>query len=359
MKARELHASDYFDARRRFLDAAKRHDAWTAAFAIAARGPQGEELTIDTAYLGAGAPRRLLVVTSGTHGVEGYAGTAVQLALLKQLGPRTLRKDQGLLLIHALNPYGYAHNRRTNEHNVDLNRNALEQFPGPPNPAYARLNRWLNPPSPPARDFFLLRGLGYVLRDGPAAVKQAIAGGQYEFPRGLFYGGTALADSTRRLAEILSDPSLRSARRVIYLDLHTGLGRRGGCKLLVNFEEGSAPYARLREWFGAGAVQGNRPNRSIAYRVTGDLTDLVARLYAGAEVYPAVLEFGTYPLARMIAALRAENRAHFYGRQGSARVARAKRALLETFCPREKAWRTAVVRGGLRVLNQALAALAR
>ncbi|BAU50122.1 hypothetical protein SVA_3586 [Sulfurifustis variabilis] len=359
MKARDLYASDYFDARQRFLAAARMHNAWTAAFPITARGPKGEELTIDTAYLGAGAPRRLLVVSSGTHGVEGYAGTAVQIAFLKQLTARMLRKDQGVLLVHALNPYGYAHNRRTNEHNVDLNRNALEHFPGPANPAYARLNRWLNPPSPPGADLFVLRGLGYLLSQGPAAVKQAIAGGQYEFPKGIFYGGTALAESTRRFADILGDASFKSAQRVVYIDLHTGLGRRGGYKVLVDFEERSEPYARMREWFGAKAVQGNRPKRSIAYRVTGNLTDLAGRLFRGAEVYPAVLEFGTYSLVHMIGALRAENRAHFYGKRGSARATRARDALIETFCPRAAAWRSAIVRGGLRVLNQALAALGR
>jgi hypothetical protein len=359
VKARDLYASDYFDARQRFLAAAKGHDAWTASFPITARGPKGEALSIDTAYLGAGAPRRLLIVSSGTHGVEGYAGSAVQIAFLKQLTARMLRKDQGILLVHALNPYGYAHNRRTNEHNVDLNRNALERFPGPANPAYAHLNAWLNPPSPPGADLFVLRGLGHVLRHGPAAIKQAIAGGQYEFPKGIFYGGTALADSTRRFVEILSDASLKSAQRVVYIDLHTGLGRRGGYKVLVNFEESSSAYTHMREWFGARAVQGNRPTRSIAYRATGDLTDLAGRLFTGAEVYPAVLEFGTYPLVHMIGALRAENRAHFYGRQGSARVARAKAALVETFCPRAAPWRSAIVRGGLRVLNQALAALGR
>lgn len=359
MKVRDLYAQDYFDARQRFLVAARAHNAWIATFPMTARGPQGEELAIDTAYLGAGAPRRLLIVSSGTHGVEGYAGTAIQLAFLKQLSARMLRKDQGLLLVHALNPYGYAHNRRTNEHNVDLNRNALERFPGPANPAYARLDAWLNPPSPPAADFFVLRGLGHLLSKGPAAVKQTIAGGQYEFPKGIFYGGTALAESTRRFAEILGDASLKSAQRVLYIDLHTGLGHRGGYKVLVDFEQGSDGYARMREWFGARAVQGNQPKRSIAYRVTGSLTDLAVRTFAGAECYPAVLEFGTYSLAHMIRALRAENRAHFYGRRGSRRIARAKAALLETFCPRATAWRSTVVRRGLRVLNQALAALAR
>jgi len=360
VKARDVIPNDYFDGRRRFLAAAQLLQAWMQSYPIAAPGPRGETLTIDTAYLGAGTPRRLLIVSSGTHGVEGPAGTALQLAYLKQLGARVRRmKGTGVLLVHALNPYGYACGRRTNEHNVDLNRNALPSFPGPANPAYARLNSWLNPASAPPRaaDFFLLRGAWYLMTQGPAAVKQAIAGGQYEFPKGIFYGGAGTAESTRRFGEILGDATFQSVERIVYIDVHTGLGRRGDYKLLVDFAEGSEEFADMRAWFGASSVQGNRPRRSIAYRVSGGLTTLVTRMFPRAEVYPAVLEFGTDPITRVVAALRAENRAHFFGSRETGAGRRAKASLLATFFPPEASWRTALVKQGLRVLRQAQAAL--
>lgn len=355
VKARDVIPSDYFDGRRRFLAAAQLLQAWMQAYPISAPGPRGEPLTIDTAYLGSGTPRRLLIVSSGTHGVEGPAGTALQLAYLKQLGARVRRmKGAGVLLVHALNPYGYACGRRTNEHNIDLNRNALENFPGPPNRAYARLNAWLNPPSPPhGTDFFLVRGAWHLITKGPAAIKQAIAGGQYEFPKGIFYGGTGMAESTRRFIQILGDATFRSVERVVHIDVHTGLGRHGEYKLLVDFEEKSEEFGRMREWFGAQSVQGNRPNRSIAYRVSGGLTALVARTFPNAEVYPAVLEFGTHPITRVISALRAENRAHFFGQRETPAGQRAKAALLATFFPRQTSWRTTLIKRGLRVLRQA------
>ena len=57
------------------------------------------------------------------------------------------------VLLHALNPYGFAWLRRVNEHNVDLNRNFLlpgEAYRGSP-AGYAALDPLLNPKSPPAR----------------------------------------------------------------------------------------------------------------------------------------------------------------------------------------------------------------
>ena len=42
---------------------------------IEARGPDGEELTIDVGIVGATEPSRAVVVLSGVHGVEGFAGT--------------------------------------------------------------------------------------------------------------------------------------------------------------------------------------------------------------------------------------------------------------------------------------------
>ncbi|MFP5349597.1 MAG: DUF2817 domain-containing protein [Gammaproteobacteria bacterium] len=358
MKARDVTPADYFEARRRFVEAAHVLNAWTQAYPITAVGPRGEPLTLDIAYLGPGQPRRLLIVSSGTHGVEGYAGSAIQLAFLRRYGGAARTDTTGLLMVHAVNPYGYAYSRRTNEHNVDLNRNALERFPGPANPAYARLDAWLNPRSPPRRpDLFLARGMWHLLRTGPAAVKQAVAGGQYEYPKGLFYGGGALADSTKRFIEIVGDSTFSGVEQVIHLDLHTGLGRRGACKVLVDFDQGSSAFRQIGKWFGRGAVQGDDPRRSVGYKITGSLGDVVLRAFPKAQVYPAVLEFGTYPLIRMIRALHTENRAHFYTPADSAANQRAKAQLREIFFPRAGSWRTNVLSHGLRTIRQALAAL--
>src|SRR6185369_3728535 len=174
---------DYFTARDRFRKAAAKAGARLEALAIEAKGPASEDLTIDIAWFGSPAPQRLLLHSSGLHGVEGFAGSAIQLQLLES--PPSIPNDAALLVVHILNPYGMSWLRRVNENNVDLNRNFRvdESYQGAP-AAYARLNAFLNPSTAPAADLFFARAGYLVLRHGMTTLKQAVVGGQYDFPKG-------------------------------------------------------------------------------------------------------------------------------------------------------------------------------
>ena len=89
---------------------------------IGVSGPAGESLSIDTALLGNPSPENVVIVSSGLHGVEGFFGSAVQLAFIEQHSARRgLPSNAAIILIHALNPFGFAWRRRWNENNVDLN----------------------------------------------------------------------------------------------------------------------------------------------------------------------------------------------------------------------------------------------
>src|ERR1051326_2712065 len=112
---------DYFSARDRFRRAAAQAGATTHALPLSAKGPQGESLVTDIAWFGAASPRRVLVHSSGLHGVEGFAGSAIQLQLLDNVPVPPA--DTAIVVVHILNPYGMAWLRRVNENNVDLNRN--------------------------------------------------------------------------------------------------------------------------------------------------------------------------------------------------------------------------------------------
>lgn len=345
---------DYFFARERFIAHARTLGADIASYPIRATGPAGEILSIDTAYFGPAAPRSLLVIISGTHGVEGFAGSALQQQWLASRESTDMPADGGCLLIHALNPYGFAWIRRTNENNVDLNRNALDRFPGPANTGYRRLARWLNPPSPPRRpDLFLLQGAARILRYGFTSLQQAIVEGQYEHPRGLFYGGVRTEESLEILFRLLSDDRRRNIARAIVIDIHTGIGRFATYKLMVDDAEASSSYRQLEQWFGAGTVASNRPADSIAYRVSGGLTERVTRILGQAKTYAGVLEFGTVPVARMLGTLRRENRAFHFSLPTDAERQRSRAELLEAFCPRNEEWRRLVLARGQRALAQA------
>lgn len=350
-------AVDYAGARSRFLRLAQRVGARIESWPIATPGPAGETLYIDSAYLGAEQPRRLLVVTSGTHGVEGFAGSAIQSHWLDRFHRTRVPAAAGVLLIHAVNPYGFAWLRRVNEHNVDLNRNALERFPGPENPAYRELDPWLNPPTR-ARiwDPLLIQGVPLLLRHGMAVLRQGIVEGQYEFPRGLYYGGAQVEPSVEIVLALLARPTWRDATRIMVIDIHTGVGRRADYTLMVDFPPASEPYRRLQQWFGADAVASNRPEDSIAYRVSGALTTRLIDMLGPARTYAGVLEFGTYSGVRVLARLRQENRAFHHAPPQSAERRRAGTALREMFCPSAPDWRMRVLDRAARFLQQAEAA---
>ena len=83
MSALAAFSSDYATARDRFRKAASRLGWRLEAHPVGASGPHGEELTIDVGS-STGNAERVLVVSSGIHGVEGFFGSAVQIALLEE-----------------------------------------------------------------------------------------------------------------------------------------------------------------------------------------------------------------------------------------------------------------------------------
>lgn len=341
--------TDYFAARTMFRTRAQ--SAEQNSYSIAATGPNGEVLSIDSAYLGNPAPRQLLIITSGIHGVEGYVGSALQQLWLAEFAA-PLPTDTGVLLVHALNPYGFAHDRRVNEHNVDLNRNALVTFPGPVNSAYRAFNAWLNPSSPAPRfDDFWWRGLALLLRNR-AALAQAIVAGQYEFPQGLFYGGREREASLIIFAKLLTAPRFENVRRVWHLDLHSGLGRYGEYQLLLD----APPYtSEFRQWtqnFGAHCVKSDHASHATHYSAHGILPALTRQLFANASTFSATVEFGTLGPATLLRLLRAENRVHHHSARRRKDATRIRASLRHALAPRDPTWRAAVIAGGRRIFTQ-------
>jgi hypothetical protein len=347
-KPEALFSPDYTTARERFRDAATRAGAAVHTLGLAAQGPRGEALSIDIAWLGTPKPRRVFLHTSGMHGVEAYTGSAVQLALLGAVPP--CGDEDALILVHVLNPFGMAWLRRTNEGNVDLNRNFLvngEAFSGAP-PLYAALDPLLNPPSPPMHDGFRVRAAAAAMRYGFHRVKQAIAEGQYEYPKGLFYGGRELQAGPRALGEWIK-AHLREAQYVFTLDLHTGLGRRGTDTLILERDVAASSPAALCAAFARTLVDPHRP--SVAYTVRGSFGAALPHWLPGTRLDFLLQEIGTCPPLHVIHALREENRWHFFG-DGSI-VHPAKERLREALCPAAVAWRQQAIARGVTAARTA------
>jgi hypothetical protein len=339
---------DYATARARFQSAARAAGARLEALELAARGPRDEPLGIDIAWLGTSGAARLVLHSTGLHGVEAYAGSAIQLAALARLA----RPPAGcaLALVHVLNPYGMAWLRRTNENNVDLNRNFLPPEETRPGPAQfdATIDRVLNPASPPGFDWFSLKAATLALRHGFRKLKQTVTEGQYDHPLGLFYGGAELQPGPRLYLEWLRD-RCASARYAFALDVHTGLGRWGKQTLIMEGGIAATPRAMLAQALEGTLVDSARGDG--AYLARGSMGGYLPHAFPTARIDCVLQELGTYSSLRVLRALREENRWHHHGRATLDHP--VKRALREAFCPASPAWRARVVERGVRLLRAA------
>ena len=304
------------------------------------RADDGSELTIDTAVFGEG--ERCLVLSSGLHGVEGYTGSAVQRLLLASGLPEGFR----VVLMHALNPVGMADFRRVNENNVDLNRNFLsldEHYSGSPS-HYARLNSLLNPVRPFSQLEFLLRSGWQIVRHGYEPLKQAIAGGQYDFPKGLFWGGDRLQEGPRKLLEAIPG-WIGDAREITWIDLHTGLGAPGQATYLVEARSGSDAHQRLVQQFG-DRVQAWDEEGGVAYAIRGGFPTALERLF-GERLAMLTCEYGTCPSVKVLRCLVTENQVV---QHGGARV-RGTKAARTAFYPDDIEWQKAVLRSASEMIE--------
>lgn len=359
--ARPRLPATYRAARDAFVEAACRAGAQLASVTHPARGPEGEPLSVDVARLGRPDAPAQLVVISGTHGVEGYAGSMCQQVLLEDADLRAASAgDLGLVLVHAVNPYGFAWCRRVNEDNVDLNRNCVDFTAGvPENPAYDELAealvppRWDDPDVRAAADEVLL---GYAARHGFGALQAAVSSGQYRHPTGVFYGGAGPAWSQQVLARI-AEGALARAERLAVLDLHTGLGAWGEAELIAS-HPGPAARDRLADWYGSFTVPAD--GTSVSADVSGDILDGLERwLPPGMEVTSVAIEWGTVDLVQVSNALRADAWLHAYGDLHSPAAEAIKAELRAAFAPAEARWAAVVADRFRQVVSQALSGLVR
>lgn len=277
--------------------------------------------------------------------MEGFAGSAIQLSVLDK--PLHLPSGTALIFTHILNPFGMSWLRRANENNVDLNRNFIANgnYSGAP-PQYAAVDNFLNPKSPPSRDFFLPRSGLLFLKYGIRTTLQIVAGGQYEFPKAVFFGGKTLEPELQQYHAFLAT-QLRSVQNAVAIDVHTGIGRFGKDLLIVERDV----YTRMREIFGPRVIL-SEPRGLPSYQIRGGHNLLVSHALPNADVRFVTQEFGTYNPVTVFHALREENRWHHYG-DGSLTHA-TKQTMKEIFCPRNEQWRQNVLARGREVFEQAL-----
>jgi len=353
-------AVDYASARAKFAEAAQACSLGVERHVHpSARGAQNEELSIDVALFGDARASRLLLVTSGIHGVEGFCGSGCQVALLgDSLVASTVAATKcALLLCHAVNPYGFSHLRRVNEDNVDVNRNFRDfAQPASRNDAYAALHSTIVPdawPPTPENSASLAQ---YVARFGIPAVQSALTRGQTDFPNGLFYAGRAPAWSNGILRDVLARYG-GERERVGWIDLHTGLGPWGYGEKIHLGPDDAAMVARARAWFGAD-VTTVYDGTATSAELTGVCYHAALDACPGVEYTGITLEFGTRPLPEVLLALRAEQWLENHAEAGTTLRDAIKRQMREAFYDDSPAWRAMAYAQSRVAVLQALRGLA-
>jgi len=342
MSVSEYFAKDYAGARSTFRSAALSAGARLFTYSLAGcTGPAGEDLSIDVAVLGDAAAQRTLLVISGTHGVEGFAGSGSQVGLLENGLAGALPSGTSAILLHALNPYGFAWLRRANEDGVDLNRNFADFSALPSSAAYEELHDALVPARwdeahRRAADASIA---DYITRKGHRAFQAAMSSGQYTRPDGLFYGGSGPTWSANMLRKILAEHA-GAARQLAVLDIHTGLGPQGyGEPICIGRD--AADVVRAREWYGKD-VRNIAGDESVSAVVGGSVADGVFGALPDEQITYVALEFGTWPIEVITNALRAEQCCQARGNVDAATMAVVKRDVLDACYVDTPAWRAAV-----------------
>ena len=338
-------AATYAEARAKFLAAAAAAGAKVSHHTHSTeRGAGNEELSIDLALLGDADAPGLLLLISGTHGAEGFCGSGCQVALLSDAAFRAELGRAGvcLLVLHALNPYGFSHLRRVNEDNADLNRNFVDfAAPLPANPAYAEIHSLLLPEQWPAPADSEQRLGAWLAQHGIAAYQAAVSGGQYCFADGMFYGGAKPAWSNRVLRAVLRE---HAARRVQlgWIDFHTGLGPRGHGEKIYAGADVAADVSRTKAWWGDD-VTSYFDGTSTSSPLTGINGYAAYDECPGAEFAGVALEYGTVAIEQVLQALRADHWLHNHPAAPDSQRKEIKHAIRDVFYIDSDDWKEIVV----------------
>lgn len=350
-------SATYAAARETFLQAATSAKASMGAVHHPMSGPHGEDLAIDTAWIGHESPQSLLIMASGTHGVEGAGGSMAQSCLLPRLAP-ALPDNMAALFIHAVNPWGFAYDRRVNENNVDMNRNFVADHTAQPrNAGYETLHAAICPPVWTDESRSLARA---AMRDfqnahGPAALQAALSAGQYKFADGVFYGGEAPQWSNLSMMTILANlPD--SVEQIIFIDLHTGLGPFGVGELIIEIPESDPIAQRAHSIFGAG-VASTVSGESVSAQLSGPMDFAAVDKLAPRQTLFTALEFGTVPQNKVFAALQADNWLHAHGSMDDPQAEGIKNAIRAAFRPNSAEWNQMVLSRVFEVTNKAILGL--
>ena len=309
------------------------------------------DLSIDWLWAEPHRKEKLVLISTAQHGIEGYVGSAMLKLFMDEFAPRLNPEHTGLLLIHAINPWGMKHRLRVNPNGVDLNRNfALDGNYSPEiNPDYDLLEAFLNPKRP-VRTLsiealpFLVNVIQKLIRLGRARLQTASLLGQHRHPKGMYFGGMELQEETAVLMDLYR-VALASYQNFMQVDMHTGYGPRYQMTVIIPPLD-TTSSAEFTGKFNYPLVQ--KIDADEFYTISGDMGKYVYRLreaeFSGKSLFACGFEFGTFgdSLSALIRSLRItvlENQLRHYRAVSPEAEKQLRAEYEELFFPAERKWR--------------------
>jgi hypothetical protein len=316
------------------------------------KNKKNDDLSIDYLYIPFEKSKKLLILTSGIHGAEAFAGNTIELSFLRRFIMEPANYPFNILIIHSLNPYGFKNFRRANENNVDLNRNFAEPSDFASDNKYYTKLRYLFNPQGTANTKWTMQGKFYFksilafLINGKKTLLRALSG-QYNDPTGPFYGGNSLQPETADI-QLLITKYASYMDEIYHVDLHTGFGEKNR----LNFIGTAVPNnpearAALRKMFYTYQVV-NGQDKNF-YPTTGDLITWTLKAFPEKVVIPMTFEFGTMDSQTILGGLTSlwitavENQGHQHGYALDEDQSNVRDSFELLFNPQDEAWQRAVM----------------
>lgn len=332
-------SEDYQESREKFL-AAMSGKGEVVSVQHPEKGPDGKPLYIDFGVIGPANAKGALVLISGTHGPELFAGSGPQAALLNS-GLVGDYSDLKLILVHGHNPYGSAWMRRTDHNNIDLNRNYYNPVePFEPHPGYDKLRPTIVPDI--WDDVEVGAGMkAYEDEHGKIGLLGAMVTGQRHDPDGMFYGGTEPAWSQVQMTAHLN--KLTDGQDIVsVIDFHTGLGPYGEPYMVHGYEVGTPKFVAFKAAY-EGEVRSVKDPADIDEDLPGSPEGPIVlgfqRILPSKQTYAVVIEYGTVPPEVVFPTLLRDNWMHLNETPGSQAWLDHKQKVREAFYPLEDKWK--------------------
>lgn len=315
----------------------------------------GDSLAINYLYIPSqSSPQNLVILSSGTHGIEGYAGSAFQRMFMTEILKEVDHKSTGYLIIHGINPWGMKNRRRVTESNVDLNRNydTSSTLFYNENKGYSKLNTFLNPSGKVSIDLFTnvsftIQAGWIILRNSIKTARQAVLIGQYEFSDGIYFGGNKFEPQKSVIQDLITTTA-NDYNKILLIDLHTGYGIRGKLHIFGSPLKDSGTINETERIFSNYSI--DWPQDKDFYETNGDFIVFVPRILKDKMVIPVTFEYGTLNSNTLSGSLKSlqimilENQGYHFGYSNKQSEKRIQEMFLEDFYPSSLSWRSETVR---------------